>query len=124
MPSQEAAWASVPYNYGPRCRAEHVDRIADDIERRLRNPFNERAYRAQLLAASLHNCFGRLERIAAPTLIVHGARDRMIPVANAHMTAQRVPGARLEILNDAGHLYPTEEPGVDEAIGEFFATHG
>src|SRR5581483_10859690 len=69
MPAEEAAWASVPYNYGPRCRSEHVDRIADDIARRLRNPFNERAYRAQLLAASLHNCFGRLERIAAPTLI-------------------------------------------------------
>ncbi len=124
MPSQEAAWASVPYNYGPRCRSEHVDRIADDIARRLRNPFNERAYRAQLLAASLHNCFGRLERIAAPTLIVHGARDRMIPVTNARMTAERVPGARLEILADAGHLYPTEEPAVDEAIGEFFAEHG
>jgi pimeloyl-ACP methyl ester carboxylesterase len=123
MPSREAAWASVPYNYGPRCRAEHVDRIADDIERRLRNPFNERAYRAQLLAASLHNCFGRLERIAAPTLVVHGARDRMIPVANARMTAERVPGARLTILDDAGHLYPTEEPGVDEAIGEFFHEH-
>jgi pimeloyl-ACP methyl ester carboxylesterase len=124
MPSQEAAWASVPYNYGPRCRTEHVDRIADDIRRRLQNPFNERAYRAQLLAASLHNCFGRLDRIAAPTLIVHGARDRMIPVANAAMTAARVPGARLKILSEAGHLYPTEEPGVDEAIGEFFATQG
>jgi pimeloyl-ACP methyl ester carboxylesterase len=124
MPSQEAAWASVPYNYGPRCRTDHVDRIADDIERRLQNPFNERAYRAQLLAASLHNCFGRLERIAAPTLIVHGARDRIIPVANAWMTAERVAGARLEILRDAGHLYPTEEPAVDEAIGEFFAAHG
>ena len=85
------------------------------------NPFNERAYRAQLLAASLHNCYGRLERIRAPTLVVHGARDRIIPVANARMTAERVPGARMKILADAGHLYPTEEPAVDEAIGEFFA---
>jgi pimeloyl-ACP methyl ester carboxylesterase len=65
-----------------------------------------------------------LERIGVPTLVVHGARDRMIPVANARITAQRVPGARLRILKDAGHLYPTEEPGVDEAIGEFFAAYG
>ena len=51
--------ASVPYNYGPRCRAEHhVDRIADDIERRLAHPFNAYAYRAQLFAAALHNCYG------------------------------------------------------------------
>jgi pimeloyl-ACP methyl ester carboxylesterase len=123
VPTQEAAWASVPYNYGPRARLQHVDRIAEDIERRLQNPFNERAYRAQLLAASLHNCYGRLERIDAPTLVVHGTRDRMIPVANARMTAERLPGARLKILADAGHLYPTEEPAVDEAIGEFFAAH-
>jgi pimeloyl-ACP methyl ester carboxylesterase len=121
MPSREAAWASVPYNYGPRSRAEHVDRIAEDIDRRLRNPFNERAYRAQLLAASLHNCYRRLDRIRAPTLVVHGALDRIIPVANADMIADRVPGAQLTILDDAGHLYPTEEPAVDEAIGSFFA---
>ena len=124
MPPQEAAWASVPFNYGPRSQAEQADRIAEDIERRLRNPFNERAYRAQLLAASLHNCYGRLERISAPTLVVHGARDRIIPVDNAHMTAERVPGAQLKILEDAGHLYPTEEPAVDKAIGSFFAAHG
>ena len=123
LPSEQAAWASVPYNYGPRTRAEHVDRIAEDIERRLENPFRERAYRAQLLAVSLHNCYGRLERIRAPTLVVHGARDRMIPVANGHLTAQRVPGAQMKILQDAGHLYPTEEPAVDKAIGEFFAAH-
>lgn len=122
VPSEEAAWASVPYNYGPRSRTEHVDRIAEDIARRLENPFNERAYRAQLLAGSLHNCYGQLGRIRAPTLVVHGARDRMIPVANARLTAERVPGARLKILRDAGHLYPTEEPAVDEAIGEFFTS--
>ena len=56
--------------------------------------------------------------------MVHGARDRMIPVANARMTAERVPGARLQILKDAGHLYPTEEPNVDQAIGDFFAAQG
>jgi pimeloyl-ACP methyl ester carboxylesterase len=123
MPSEEAAWASVPYNYGPHTRSEQVDRIAEDIARRLRNPFNERAYRAQLLAASLHNCYGRLERISAPTLVVHGARDRVIPVANAHLTAERVAGAELRILGDAGHLYPTEESDVDAAIGAFCAQH-
>jgi pimeloyl-ACP methyl ester carboxylesterase len=123
MPPEQAAWASVPFNYGPRSQAQQADRIAEDIERRLQNPFNERAYRAQLLAASLHNCYGRLERIGAPTLVVHGELDRIIPVANAHMTAERVPSAELKILKDAGHLYPTEEPAVDKAIGSFFAAH-
>jgi pimeloyl-ACP methyl ester carboxylesterase len=124
MPSEQAAWASVPYNYGPRGRIEQVQRIAEDIERRLRNPFNERAYRAQLLAGSLHNCHGRLDRIRVPTLVVHGALDRIIPVANAYRCADRLTGVRLKILDQAGHLYHTEEPAVDEAIGTFFAEHG
>jgi pimeloyl-ACP methyl ester carboxylesterase len=123
MASEQAAWASVPYNYGPRARAELVDLIAEDIERRLSNPFNERVYRAHLLAASMHNCYGRLDRIRAPTLVVHGKRDRVIPVANAHMIAQRVPGAKLQTLELAGHLYATEEPTVDEEIAAFFAGH-
>ena len=121
MRNEEAAWASVAYNYGPRCRELHVDRIAEDIERRLTQPFSPQAYRAQLVAASLHNCLGRLDRIRVPTLVVHGACDRVIPVGNAHLMAERVPDCRLRILEESGHLYPTEEPSVDEEIAGFLA---
>jgi 3-oxoadipate enol-lactonase len=117
----DAAWASVPFNYGPRCRELHPDRIADDIERRLSHRFNAKAYQAHLFAAALHNCYGRLDRIRVPTLVVHGARDRMIPVANARLMAQRLRDCRLTVLEDSGHLYPTEAPEIDEAIGGFFA---
>ena len=57
MTAKEAARASVPFNYGPRCRREHKDRIAEDIRRRLAHPFPEQAYRAQMVAAALHNCY-------------------------------------------------------------------
>ena len=122
MRKEEAAWASVPFNYGPRCREEHVDRIAEDIERRLTHPFNPEAYRAQLFAAGMHNCYGRLDRIRVPTMVVHGVHDRVIPVANARLIAERLPDCRLSILEDSGHLYPSEQPEVDEAIGGFFAS--
>jgi 3-oxoadipate enol-lactonase len=123
MQSEEAAWASVQYNYGARCRATQTDRIAEDIAVRLRNPFSVRAYRAHLYAASLHNTYGRLGRIEAPTLVVHGAEDRMIPVANAHLLAEGIPGAQLQILEGSGHLYPTDEPFVDARIGAFFESY-
>ena len=60
MTAKDAARASVPFNYGPRCRREHKDRIAEDIRRRLAHPFPEQAYRAQMVAAALHNCYRRL----------------------------------------------------------------
>jgi pimeloyl-ACP methyl ester carboxylesterase len=124
LTAEEAARASVPFNYGPRCRRDHKDRIAEDIRRRLAHPFPESAYRAQMVAAALHNCYRRLVHIEAPTLVVHGRRDRVVPVANAEIVAARIPGARLRILRDAGHLYATEEPTVDEEIARFFLEAG
>jgi 3-oxoadipate enol-lactonase len=121
LPSDESAWASVPYNYGSRCRREQAGRIAEDIERRLAHPFNEHAYQAQISAATLHNCFGRLPRMTMPTLVVHGRDDRVVPVENAEILAEHIPDARLRILNDCGHLYPTEEPDVDRTITDFLA---
>jgi 3-oxoadipate enol-lactonase len=120
LDKEEAAWASVEFNYGPRCRVEHADRIAEDIERRLEQPFNAQAYRAHLFAAAMHNCYARLDRIEVPTFVVHGAHDRVIPAANAHLMAERLPNCRLTVLEDSGHLYPTEAPEVDEAISDFF----
>jgi pimeloyl-ACP methyl ester carboxylesterase len=43
---------------------------------------------------------------ALPTLIVWGDRDRIIPVAHAHRAAEAIPGARLEVLEGAGHFLP------------------
>jgi pimeloyl-ACP methyl ester carboxylesterase len=123
MPAGEAATASVPFNYGPRCLREHPDRVAEDIRRRLAQPFPRRAYRAQMWAAALHNTYRRLERIEAPTLVLHGRHDRMIPAANARILAERIPRAKLRILQDAGHLYSTEQPEVDEDIARFFLGH-
>jgi pimeloyl-ACP methyl ester carboxylesterase len=124
LPQEEAAWASVPYNYGRRCRRRHGSRIAEDVARRLAHPFAADAYEAQLYAATMHNCLGRLSRIQVPTMIVHGRHDRMIPVANAELTAARILHARLEILEQSGHLYPTEQPDVDETISAFIAESG
>jgi pimeloyl-ACP methyl ester carboxylesterase len=121
MAPEEAAWESIPINYGERCRAEHFERIEEDVAQRLSHPFSERAYRAQLFAAAWHNAYGSLPRIAAPTLVVHGAQDRVIPVDNARLLAGGIPGARLRVLEHAGHLYPTEEPEADRAIARFLA---
>ena len=119
LPSEDAAWRSVPFNYSERCRAEHPERIAEDVAQRLAYPFSEQAYRAQLFAAVLHDCYDRLNRIRAPTLVVHGDEDRMIPVQNGRMIAERIPGAKLLELPGTGHLYPTEAPHVDEEIAAF-----
>jgi 3-oxoadipate enol-lactonase len=123
MRPEEGAWSSVAFNYGARCRSEHPERIAEDIAQRLAHPFPEQAYRAQLWAGTLHDCYSRLNRIEAPTLVVHGRDDRMVPVENGRMIADRIPGAGLIEVEECGHLYPTEAPEIDAAIGEFMLAH-
>ena len=39
-------------------------------------------------------------------MIVGGDHDRIIPVAHAYRAAEAIPGARLEILEGAGHFLP------------------
>jgi 3-oxoadipate enol-lactonase len=121
LPTEEAAWASVAYNYSPRCRRDFGERIAEDIAARLAHPFAPMAYRAQLGAAASHDCFRRLGRVDVPTLVVHGTEDRVVPMRNAELIADAVPGARLRPVKEAGHLFMTEEPRVNRTIAGFFA---
>ena len=119
MPSEEAVWASVGYNYSARTRAEQGDRIARDIRQRLRFPIEPEPYVAQLAAALGHDAYDRLAGIRAPTLVVHGQEDVMVPPANGRLLANLIPGARLLELRGAAHLYPTDEPNADHEIAAF-----
>lgn len=74
------------------------------------------AIMAQVQAIAAHDTSARLGDIDAPTLIVHGTEDLMLPVGNAHAIAPRMPGARLEILDGAGHLFFWERPRRSAAL--------
>jgi pimeloyl-ACP methyl ester carboxylesterase len=65
---------------------------------------------------------GRLHRITAPVLIIWGARDELLPVECAHRWLAALPAARLEIIDDAGHRPPAEQPAVFASlVREFLA---
>lgn len=49
---------------------------------------------------------GELSRIKAPTVIVAGTADRIVPVRAARTLAEQIPGAELVLLPGAGHLLP------------------
>lgn len=47
-----------------------------------------------------------LRQVALPFLVIHGTRDTLIDPSGGHRTAELVPGARLELIDDMGHDYP------------------
>src|SRR5574337_885192 len=58
-----------------------------------------------------------------PTLVLLGEDDRITPLASARLMAETVPGARLVVIDDAGHVPCLEAPAATTgAIGEFLAT--
>ena len=58
----------------------------------------------------------RLAQIACPTLVVSGARDAGAPPAMGQAIAERIPGARMEIIDGASHLSVLETPAAFDAL--------
>lgn len=62
-----------------------------------------------------------LPAIAVPTLVVVGRQDRWSPLAQNRELAETIPGARLAVIEDAGHFSPMERPqAVAAALLDFF----
>jgi len=68
----------------------------------------------------------RLGRIAAPTLLCWGAHDKVAPLAPCGETwAREIPGARLRVFADSGHVPHLEEPdAAADAVSEFCRLRG
>jgi pimeloyl-ACP methyl ester carboxylesterase len=56
------------------------------------------------------------QSVYAPVLLCWGAEDRWVPADRGRELADRIPGSRLEILEDAGHLLPQDRPAELTAL--------
>lgn len=64
-----------------------------------------------------------LPQIAVPTLVVVGESDALAPIAVAEAMAKAIPGARFEVVPDAGHVSNLENPeAFNRAFAEFLST--
>jgi pimeloyl-ACP methyl ester carboxylesterase len=61
-----------------------------------------------------------LRRITAPTLVIHGDRDRMVHPSGGRATAKAIPNARLTTIEGMGHDLPA---GAYERLVELIAGH-
>ena len=62
-----------------------------------------------------------LPRVTAPTLCLWADHDRVVPPVYGEKFAKLIPGARLQIVHECGHLIPFEKPeAFVRAVREFF----
>lgn len=94
------------------------------------------AVRAMMAAASVDGVIGALYAmrdrpdstqmlpvIEVPTLIIHGAEDKIVPLDEARAMQASIPNAALEILPRAGHLPNLEQPQRWNAAALHFLEH-
>jgi 3-oxoadipate enol-lactonase len=101
--------------YAPEFARTHPEHVAEDILVGSQNPQPSHAGRRQWSAMRAWDRWDRLSQIACPTLVLHGTEDRVIGVENARRLARAIPGARLVLLEGAGHLYHSERPEAADA---------
>ena len=66
-----------------------------------------------------------LRTITAPTLVIHGLRDKLVPLSGGRATARAIPGARLLTIEGMGHDLPRAAwPRILDAIEENAARAG
>lgn len=110
---------TTPLIAGGRTRgnARHVRRMWQD---RSGHAPSMIGYAQQLWALGTWSSLARLDRIQAPTLVLVGDDDPLIPVSNALLMASRLPHARVLVYEGEGHFLLLDETAAAvTAVGEF-----
>lgn len=79
-----------------------------------------RGYLWQLFAVWGWTSLPWLHRLRQPTLILAADDDPIIPLANARLLAWRIPGSRLEVVHEGGHLFLVTHAAAIAALVEEF----
>jgi pimeloyl-ACP methyl ester carboxylesterase len=109
--------------FTPEYVRTQVDEVDHIVHLRATNEVPEHIYLSQLQAAMSFNAESRLAEIKSPALVLSGDADVIVPVQNSRNLAQKIRGARLQIVEGGSHTFFIEQAGeFNRIITEFLAT--
>ena len=119
----EFARATMPLSFRPGWTDEHEDEFEALLADRLEHPTPPDCWRAQYDAClDWVSRVTPVEEIEAPTLVVHGDADRIVPYENGVDLARRISGSSFERFEGAGHLLFLESPErLNPLVAEFLS---
>ncbi len=85
-----------------------LDQVIADMSKYPATPLH--TFARQAAAIQGFDTCARLSEIKAPTLVIHGDDDAIVPYENARILARGIPGSRLHTIKDAGHMFFWEAP--------------
>jgi poly(3-hydroxyalkanoate) depolymerase len=114
--------ATARWVYGPVHDSDGT-LMRDQIVARRSRPPSLWGYLSQLYAVTGWTSLPWLHRITAPTLVLSGANDPLVPPVNARILAARIPNATVHVEPDTGHLLLMERAAQCAAlIAEFLGS--
>jgi len=122
LSQEEIVEKNIPALFSPKTVSHRPKIIQAYRERQKDIPEQpEHAFAAQQEAIQEFDCSKRLSKIKAPTLVLAGEDDQLIPAENARRMAEHIPDSQVSILPDAGHLIHMEQTQeFNKAIDTFF----
>lgn len=115
----------LPLTFTPQFMMTQLPTLMQVFAGALQYGFDLRAIMAQVQATQAHDTVDRLGQITAPTLVITGDADLLIPPSNSDLLAARIPGARLQKIAGGSHAFNFETPEVfNAAVLEFLDTCG
>ena len=113
----------LPLTFTPQFMMTQLPTLMQVFAGALQWGFDLRAIMAQVAATQAHDTVDRLGQITAPTLVLTGDGDLLIPPSNSDLIAARIPGARLQKIPGGSHAFNFETPDTfNAAVLEFLAT--
>lgn len=102
----------LPRVFNPEFIQNQLPRLMELFSGALQWGFDMQAIMAQAAATMSHRTTDRLQQIAAPTLVITGDADRLIPPRNSEILARSIPGAKLVKVPGGSHAFNFETPEI------------
>ncbi len=100
---EEIARRSLPLLFTEGFVKENPDSVELAIQRFLNDPISNEAFMRHLSAIMNFDAWSRLSQIKAPTLVLHGKKDILVPPENGSILAEAVPNAKLVYFENSAH---------------------
>lgn len=107
--TEERTRKNFRFAFAPAFINERPDELEHVVRLRLSNPVLDQTHFAQLQAAATFDAEARISEIKAPTLVITGDEDTLVPPINSHNLAKQIAGARLIVIEGGSHMFFIEQ---------------
>ena len=108
LPVEDRVRATLPWTWNKEFMENNPDVIERLVALASEYPTPPHTMVSQGNALMTHDTYDRLPDIKAPTLVIAGSKDRLVPFDNSKLLASRIPNAELAIIENAGHGFFTD----------------